>query len=104
MSKDEEGYNGWPNRETWAVALLLGNTEGWYHKVQNATKLARDINDAGPEFWLGSRIRNWVEAMFENVYHEPEAATKDERMMACDVGSLWRVDWAYYARNLLEEE
>ena len=38
MSKDEEGYNGWKNRETWNVSLWIQNDEGLYG-------LARDCGD-----------------------------------------------------------
>lgn len=33
MSKDEEGYNGWSNYETWCVNLWLSNDQGIYEAV-----------------------------------------------------------------------
>jgi hypothetical protein len=36
--RDEEGYNGWKNRETWNVALWIQNDEGLY-------SLARECAD-----------------------------------------------------------
>lgn len=40
MTKDEQGYNGWANYETWNVALWIGNDEGLY-------TLAKDFRTHG---------------------------------------------------------
>ena len=34
MTKDEQGYNGWANYETWNVALWIGNDEGLYRMAK----------------------------------------------------------------------
>ena len=31
-----EPYNGWSNRETWAVALYINNDQGWQESVHEA--------------------------------------------------------------------
>ena len=41
MSKDEQGYSGWTNYETWNVALWIGNDEGLYHEAL----LCKDYDD-----------------------------------------------------------
>ena len=116
MTNPDE-YEGWRNRETWAVSLHLSNTaEAWKSTLEivKATK-------AGAEEWItypeGQRdpvghvaqaLEVFVSSLFEPLYYCPGAWVNEwVRMMAADVGSLWRVDYVELARNFLtylEEE
>lgn len=71
--KRSEEYNGWTNRETWACALHLSNTE-WLYGL--ALAYARQ------DEW-GGALAEWV--------------------MVGDVGSLWRVDWKAVRDGLVED-
>lgn len=37
----DETYNGWTNRETWAVALHINNDQGWQESVHEALRNAQ---------------------------------------------------------------
>lgn len=42
-------YNGWSNRETWAMALNLGNDEYTYHACEAKARYAAVGNESDPE-------------------------------------------------------
>jgi hypothetical protein len=87
-------YNVLKNRETWAVALHLSNDERVYH-------LARHFAERGP-IVLGE----WVGTLFELLYFpQPDDGPIAEwiRLMASDVGSLWRVDWDAVVESLTDD-
>jgi len=91
-------YNGWINRETWAVSLHLGNTESIYDVARILVR-----GDQPDE-----RIREYVEEIMAAAIDPAEelpagVSRQDARLMAGDVGSLWRVDWRAVAEGLADE-
>jgi hypothetical protein len=83
-----EEYNGWTNRETWAVALWIDNEQRLQAKALELAKEnqgQRELADA-IESWLdGYFDQNWVQA----------------RTMREDIGSLYRVNWWELAEGYL---
>jgi hypothetical protein len=50
---ENEGYNGWTNRATWAAALHLGNDEGLYTTARENLTQAQE--DESEELLTGQR-------------------------------------------------
>lgn len=110
-------YNGWTNRETWALALHIDNNE-WSHNARNEmlyyTRSAagkRKNPDDSPwtneeyiRFHFADKLKGWVEEMFETVFTNGYHANRaDMRLMVQDVGSLWRVNWQEIADNWIRD-
>ena len=85
----EEKYQGWNNRETWAVNLWLSNDEGLYRNVCGI------VEDAEEEGEAEEGIKGYVEEL-EELVKEGEAG-EELKSMFSDIGSLWRVDWGEIA-------
>ena len=102
----EARYNGWANRETWACSLHIDNDQGSYNFARElmaeAHKGATEPDE--PRWRLREALKDWIEREVETVHFEPAEATEWARMMAHDVGSVWRVNWDELARHMLEEE
>jgi hypothetical protein len=114
MSTDET-YNGWPNRETWAVALYINNDQGWQESVHRAIHWAHKCHDEStsqgqfPPYRAGEIIRDNVESVLNpydedgvNVTNDVERALLLLQIQA-DIGSLWRVDWTELGRVFLSD-
>ncbi len=73
-----ESYNGYRNRETYAVVLWCQNDEGLYHifKGQDAQAIKAQFQE-----WADQQVT------------EPMELTEELRSVLRDIGSLWRVDW-----------
>lgn len=96
-----EQYQGWANRETWALTLHINNDQGLYEEFRD---LARD------EAWSSGydrdkAIRERVTELLDIDYWTEEGADYPPAiaMMAREIGSLWRVDWAEVTAALLED-
>ena len=79
-------YNGWTNRETWAVFTWITNAEAWYN----------DLKDKE----TGAGIKAWFDNCFLDLL---EMGDKEALLALQDIGSLWRVDWDAVARALTED-
>ena len=91
MTKDEQGYNGWTNYETWNVSLWLGNDEGSYQMVN---EMAEEADDA---YELAQAIKEFI---LENDPLYGEAGLYQDLLGA----ALSEVDWDEIARHWWEDE
>jgi hypothetical protein len=102
MTSDET-YEGWSNRETWAVALWINNDQGWQESVHEALRAAIADNpnpddeiDGVTASAAGEIIRDNVEETLDLLFQSAVldgAADDMYRTARDDIGSLWRVNW-----------
>ena len=112
MSGSEE-YNGWANRETWAVVLHLSNDEGLWDQSREVARSAAESWESpfspGSALVRGDAedaVQEYVEQLLDPGYWWDEFGSpmpEGIELMKDDCGSLWRVDWAEVAASLLAE-
>jgi len=90
-------YNGWTNRETWAVNLWLDNDRGLYETVQELAKHTDCCTE--PLMCLEESL----EALFDDAFADIAEISQEGLTMLKDIGSLYRVNWREIAENILEE-
>jgi hypothetical protein len=123
---DPETYDGYPNRETWTVSLLLNNDRDWQSHVHHLLRLIDwDIALAGQVILVGAKNLKRVKAryagtvvrdaldglltpkeivsLFTNKFLEVTSLELTERQYQAikDIGSMWRVDWGYLGAEFL---
>lgn len=98
---NEETYNGWANRETWAFNLHWSNDQGLYDLVlAGALEWLRSAGFDGDEeptdYDLGAAV---VEMVQDEL---PELSPELWELMRSDVGSFWRIDLAETGASVRE--
>lgn len=97
----EQGYNGWKNYETWAMALWIDNDEGSYDMSREmATQARQDVADrtatgcteAGT---LATMLRSWIE--------ETQPEIENSVWLDLMTAAFSEVDWYEIAENYLSE-
>lgn len=110
-----ESYNGWANRETWAVSLHINNDQGWQESVHEALREARtsaqDLGGVLHDYQAGKIIgENVVEAlrgMVDRARYMNSMCNAQRTLLESyvdirdDIGSLWRVDWTELGASFL---
>lgn len=100
VERDDDEYNGWKNRETWAAALHLSNDQGLYGWAVDT------VADHSSTFAAGEAIRDQLEEWAEELFHgeEPSVVPHAVVMMLDEIGSRWRVDWTAVAASFANED
>jgi hypothetical protein len=101
MSNDT--YQGWANRETWALMLWINNDQGLYESFRSI--LLEDYSDY-PDYIPRDTVQNHAAAYFtRSGYEDAFGDTWPDALadIAAEIGSLWRVDWSEVAASLLED-
>ena len=116
-----EGYNGWKNRETWALMLHVNNDQGLQEMAMEVvTEAFGDLDDYQDEISASDvsdlrmsliclardAFQEWAESWLTvDGYKEQfgEDISMNMARVAEDIGSLWRVDWYECAESLLED-
>ena len=116
----DDTYNGWTNRETWAIQLHLSNNEGDYNAMrEQAEELVKDSGDSDdPDSGrsavglMADYIKERTEEVFESVTNPEQVdmfgsaltlTTPEARMFVADVGSWWRADFYEIAEHWIDE-
>jgi hypothetical protein len=93
-----EEFNGWTNRETWAVALYFDNVGDLYEFKKKTLKDLSHL-EGQDRLYIISRL---LQEQIEKVTSKPQGLKNYE--MARDIGSLWRVNWREIAQFAVEQE
>lgn len=106
---EEQGYNGWSNRETWATMLHIDNDQALFEIAMDYARQELEGHDEGEEinpYYLGETIKSWIED--DLLTRENIAGNEGLWLMLSDIGSLYRIDYREIAdsliSNVLEEE
>ena len=102
----DERYNGWANRETWAVSLYLNNDQWLQESTYDLIRAMREGEQVEhhrdlPAWKAGEGIRDMLAELSETVIEG--VADRDTRLMFMDIGSLWRVEWDHIGGAFLAD-
>ena len=95
----DKEYQGWTNRETWAVKLHWDNNEGDYNFFIEEAKQFKRKGKSADEF--AEFLKESAEEIQEMVMKGE--GTQEGKLFIQDVGSLWRVNWVEIAEAYYED-
>ena len=124
MTTQDTTYNGWSNRETWAMALWISNEQSWSEDIDSiAIEVIKPyfeapewLNDNSRYAWtfpdfgvyqsrmatrtLANHIEEYMQEMFDI---ESELMTPENIInILHDIGSLYRVNYIEIASHYID--
>lgn len=90
--KEESGYNGWTNYETWALYTHITNDNSlqiWWTDLAKEAK-THEVMDA---------LKEWVTGWEDDLY-EGHPLPDYANLMLKDLGSTWRINYHEVAEAL----
>lgn len=102
-SDQQQGYNGWTNYETWAVALWFGNDEGTQNYWEDEAKSALENKNGNKEDATYELTSQMKEETLDGV--QDALAEGYESSLYSDLlnASLKEVDYYEIAKNYIDE-
>lgn len=88
FKREEEKYNGWTNRETWALALWIDNEEYIYEEVYEIVSNAKKYGAS--DYMIADKVKEYIDEYYDEFW---ENLNKYHKNMWQDIGSYWRVNW-----------
>jgi hypothetical protein len=102
-----DSYNGWANRETWALNLVLSNDQGLSEMTQERVK---DALETGDDFAYGEASApgvagDAVKDLFDELTDLAEGLLSPVQVIELlrEVGSVWRIDWREIGAAFIED-
>lgn len=104
---DEQGYNGWKNYETWAVALWIDNDEAMYYTARDmAAGMGErmsddDLSKDDARYELADQLKDWIDEVAEMTC----PGCREGASFVSDLlgAALSEVDWYEIAENKLDD-
>lgn len=116
--EEDKKYNGWTNRDTWALKLHMDNNEGDYSYWQETTK--ETLNDVKGDYEdegltedekteavreLADKVKTWYNDIRDNVLsvkreYEP---TEEASRLIQDIGDDNEVNYREIAESLIND-
>jgi hypothetical protein len=98
-----ESYEGWANKETWALNLVLSNDESLYEMTKERVRDALEGCTPG-NYHLPRIAGEAVEQLFDELTDLAEGLLSPVQIIELlrEVGSVWRIDWREIGAAWLE--
>ncbi len=93
----DETYNGWTNRETWAVNLWTDNEP---YLTEHRDEMVRQFSEDSTESQIETATAEWFENILEGL---KEDMPSFYQTLLEEIGSLYRVNWLELGQMWLDE-